>query len=243
VTVGGLKWILDGTPLERGAAVRRPYLDRPGWQGKLLFAEKEVTAMVSEALSSGQQLLAHCSGDGCAEAVFDAMEKVGGKVDWKQKRWRIEHGDGVVGDLIPRASRLGAVVVQNPTHFTFPELFSRRWGAGMMPLRSLLVSGVHVALGSDGPMNPYLNIMLATVHPYRPTEAVTREQAVEAYTRGSAYAEFAEGEKGTIAAGKLADLTVLSQDIFAARPDELTRTRSLMTVIGGRVVYHSKGLN
>jgi predicted amidohydrolase YtcJ len=242
VKVSGIKWILDGTPFERGAALRNQYLDRPDWKGKLLFDEREVASMVREALSSEQQFLVHCAGDRCAEVVLDAMEKTGRKINWKQKRWRIEHGDGVVGNLVPRASRLGMVVVQNPIHFIYPELFRKRWGAGMMPLRSLLVAGIHVALGSDGPMNPYLNIMLATVHPYSPKEAITREQAVEAYTRGSAYAEFAEAEKGTIATGKLADLTILSQDIFSARADELPRTQSLLTIVGGKVVYDAGAL-
>ena len=91
-------------------------------------------------------------------------------------------------------------------------------------------------------MNPYLNIMFAAIHPARPTEAITREQAVEAYTRGSAYAEFAENEKGTITKGKQADLTVLSQDIFTAPLDELPKTQSVLTLIGGKVVYDSRVL-
>jgi predicted amidohydrolase YtcJ len=82
-----------------------------------------------------------------------------------------------------------------------------------------------------------LNIMLATIHPARPDEAITRQQAVEAYTRGSAYAEFAEGDKGTIEPGKLADLAVLSQDIFQVPLPELPRTQSVLTLVGGNVVF------
>lgn len=81
-------------------------------------------------------------------------------------------------------------------------------------VRSLLAAGVRLALGSDGPRNPFLNIMFATTYPTNPDEALTREQAVTAYTRGSAYAEFAEREKGRLAPGMFADLAVLSQDIF-----------------------------
>jgi predicted amidohydrolase YtcJ len=98
-----------------------------------------------------------------------------------------------------------------------------------------LQAGIPLAIGSDGPMNPGLNIMLATTHPARPDEAITREQAVEAYTRGSAYAEFAEGDKGTIEPGKLADLAVLSQDIFQVPLPELARTQSVLTLVGGKV--------
>lgn len=243
VTAGGIKWVLDGTPFEHGAAMRRPYKDRAGWSGTLNFGEREVEAMVRESLRLDQQLLVHCAGDRCAEVVLDAMEKVGPAADWPRRRVRIEHGDGVREDLIGRARKLGVVVVQNPTHFAPPDLFRSRWGAGMQRLRSLVGGGVRLAIGSDGPMNPFLNIMLATVHPYDGAEAITAEQAVEAYTRGAAYAEFAEGEKGMIAIGQLADLTVLSQDIFKAGPNDLPRTRSLLTIVGGRVAYDSKELN
>src|SRR5205814_128952 len=115
---------------------------------------------------------------------------------WHALRPRIEHGDFLTRDLLPSARRLGVVVVQNPAHFTIPDLLRRRYGPGRtgaaQPLRSLLAAGVPIALGSDGPMNPYLNIMFAVTHPVNPGEALDREQAVLAYTRGAAYAEFAE---------------------------------------------------
>jgi predicted amidohydrolase YtcJ len=242
VTVGGIKWILDGTPNERGAALRRDYADLRGWRGRLNFPESEIAAMVQESLDFRQQLLLHCVGDRTVEVVLKALESYGTKVDWRQKRVRIEHGDGLIDDLIPRARRLGVVVVQNPTHFSEPELFYRRWGGGVFPLRTLLEAGIPLALGSDGPLNPYLNLMFASIHPYNPKEAITREQAVRAYTYGSAFAEFAEGEKGTIAKGRLADLVVLSQDIFSVDAPELPKTRSVLTVVGGRVVYDAKVL-
>jgi len=240
VKVGGIKWILDGTPVERGAALRRPYKDRPDWRGKLNFPESEIAAMVKESLEYKQQLLTHCAGDGASEALLDALEKVDAKLDWKVKRVRIEHGDGLIADLIPRAAKLGVVVVQNPTHFSDPELTQSRWGAEVSRIRSLLEAGVTLAFGSDGPMNPYLNIMLATTHPSNPKEAISREQAVRAYTHGSAFAEFAEGEKGTIAKGKLADLVVLSQDLFTAPVPELPKTNSLLTIVGGKIVFDAQ---
>jgi predicted amidohydrolase YtcJ len=240
VKVGGIKWILDGTPIERGAALRRPYKDRPDWRGKLNFPESEIAAMVQESLEYKQQLLAHCAGDRASEALLDALEKVGPKLDWKAKRVRIEHGDGLIADLIPRAAKLGVVVVQNPTHLSDPELTQSRWDAEVSRIRSLLEAGVTLAFGSDGPMNPYLNIMFATTHPSNPNEAISREQAVRAYTHGSAFAEFAEGEKGTIAKGKLADLVVLSQDLFTAPVSELPKTNSLLTIVGGKIVFDAR---
>ncbi len=243
VTVNGIKWILDGTPFERGAALRKDYNDKQGWRGKLNFPESEIEKMISESLRFNQPLLLHCVGDRACEIVFDAMEKIGnGKIDWKQKRVRLEHGDGIIDDLLVRAKKLGVIVVQNPTHFALGDLGQLRWGGGKSRIRSMIAAEIPFALGSDGPMNPFLNIMFASIHPDNPSEAITREQAVRAYTHGSAFAEFAENEKGTIAAGKLADLVVLSQDIFAAPASELPRVKSILTIVGGKIVYDEKVL-
>lgn len=104
-------------------------------------------------------------------------------------------------------------------------------------MRSLIEAGIPLALGSDGPINPFLGVMFATNNPVRPEEAITREQAIEAYTRGSAYAESQETEKGTLEPGKLADLAMLSQDIFTCAAGDLPNTESLMTMLGGEIVY------
>jgi predicted amidohydrolase YtcJ len=101
--------------------------------------------------------------------------------------------------------------------------------------RSLIADGIPIAIGSDGPINPWLNVMFAAIHPNNPGEAITREQAVIAYTRGSAYAEFAEKEKGKIAPGMLADLAVLSQDIFTIPLPELPKTVAEVTIVGGKI--------
>ncbi|SNC75973.1 hypothetical protein SAMN06265337_3148 [Hymenobacter gelipurpurascens] len=242
VRISGLKWVLDGTPYERGAALRSDYLDRPGWKGRLNFSEAEVAKMVREGLEWKQPMLFHCAGDRSAEAVLKALESYGTKVNWPAQRVRIEHGDGVLRDLQPRAKQLGVVVVQNPIHFLQPELFRQRWGSQRQPLRSLLAAGIPVAIGSDGPLNPFLNIMAAIIDPANPAEAITGQQAVQAYTAGSAYAEFAEQDKGALAVGKLADLAVLSQDIFKLPPPELPKTTSLLTLVGGQIVYDAQVL-
>ena len=100
------------------------------------------------------------------------------------------------------------------------------------PVVSLLAVGIPLALGSDGPLNPFLNIAFACRDPDRPGEALSREQAVIAYTLTSAYAEFAEKEKGSLEPGKLADLAVLSQDIFAVSLEQLPSTTSVFTKRG-----------
>jgi predicted amidohydrolase YtcJ len=157
---------------------------------------------------------------------------------------RIEHGDGLMEDLWPQARRLGVVVVQNPAHFTFPDVLVKRLGperaARYQPVKSLAAAGIPLAIGSDGPLNPFLNLLWATTDPNHPAEALSREQAVVAYTRGSAYAEFAENEKGTLRPGYLADLAVLSADIFTIDAAKLPETESALTMVGGKVVYEKK---
>ncbi len=238
-TVRGTKWVLDGTPLERNAAQRTAYRDRPGWYGRLNFPEREMRAMLRESLESDDPLLVHAVGDKTVESFLDALEAEAKDVDWKPRRVRIEHGEGLFPDLLPRARGFGVVVVQNPSHFGFADTYLERYGEGCphQPVRSLLEAGIPLALGSDGPLNPFLNLMFAVANPTRPSESLTREQAVEAYTRGSAFAEFEEDQKGTIASGKLADLAILSQDIFAAPVGDLPKTQSLLTMVGGRIVY------
>ncbi|HEX8657685.1 MAG TPA: amidohydrolase [Hymenobacter sp.] len=241
--VEGVKYILDGTPLEGGALMRRPYPGRPGWYGKLNFPVDTVRQMLRTALGSPQQLMLHIAGDSTASLVLRLMTKMANDTTWRRKRVRFEHGDGLAADLQPRAKALGVVVVQNPAHFINSAVDKQHGtppglGAGA-PFRSLLEGGIPFALGSDGPSNPYLNILFA-VTLANPKEALTREQAVRAYTAGSAYAEFQEQEKGTLMPGKLADLAVLSQDIFTVPLPALPGTVSELTMVDGKVVYEGK---
>lgn len=247
LTVSGIKWILDGTPVEHSSALRQPYADRHNTSGEMDFTEKEMEDILRESLRSNQQLMVHIVGDRTSEAFLNAMDATGGKRVWAARRVRIEHGEGITPDLVARARDLGVIIVQNPTHLALPDLMAKRYGVERMnqlqPLRSILDAGIPLAIGSDGPDNPYLNIMLATIDPDRPKEAITREQAVTAYTLTSAFAEFAEKEKGSIEPGKLADLAVLSQDIFTVPLPDLPKTLSLLTLVGGKVVYDAKVLN
>jgi predicted amidohydrolase YtcJ len=238
LTIGGVKWVLDGTPFERGAALREAYSDRGGWRGILNFPRQEIDSMIAEAIDADQQLLVHAVGDKTIDEVLAAMERSRIAAEtWPAKRLRIEHGDGLESDLLARARKLGVVVVQNPTHFADAEVFARRWGTNKQPLRSLIETGIPVALGSDGAMNPFLNIMFAVSHPANRGEALSRAQALQAYTLGSAFAEFAEQHKGSITADKLADIAVLSQDPLVAPLDALPSLHSVLTIVGGRIVH------
>jgi predicted amidohydrolase YtcJ len=245
VVVSGTKWMLDGTPFEgtltppaSWQVVAAGRNDRAWIELPLSFSQSDMQAMLLEALAHKDQLMVHVSGYPAVSAMLGAMQATGGKAVWADKRVRFEHGDAVFQDLVPQARELGIIVVQNPTHFATGFVAEQAF-----PLKSLLAAGIPVALGSDGPLNPYLNIMLAAQHPGHPSEAITREQAVIAYTRTAAYAEFAEQDKGTLESGKLADLAVLSQDIFAIPPADLPKTESILTLVGGRIVYDAGRLD
>lgn len=239
--VSGMKWVLDATPLERDAFMRTAYSDKQGWRGQLNFPLDTLRKMIAEGFASREQLLLHIVGDSTPNVVLAEMKKAAAERPWKEKRVRFEHADGLLADQWERAKQMGIVVVVNPSHFTFADVNHARVGeqraAHYQPLRSLIEAGIPVAIGSDGPNNPYLNIMFAAIHPTNPREAITREQAVIAYTRGSAYAEFGETQKGMLKAGLLADLAVLSQDIFQVPLQDLPRTSSLLTIVGGQIVY------
>jgi predicted amidohydrolase YtcJ len=238
--INGTKWLLDGTPLERLAEMKVDYKDKEGWKGKMNFMVADIDRMIAEANKRNDPLMVHAVGDATILAFLNTLDKTNAKGS-SLLRPRIEHGDGLLPDLFDIAKRNNVVVVQNPTHLSLVAFMHARWQGEMekhgQPLKSLLKAGIPVAIGSDGPLNPYLNIMLACMHPFQPTEALTVEEAVIAYTRTSAYAEFAESYKGTLSVGKVADLVVLSQDIFTIPLPQLPGTSSVLTMIDGKVVY------
>jgi predicted amidohydrolase YtcJ len=238
--LSGTKWILDGTPVEQGAAIRAPYPGGGTNTGKLDFPPDELKVIMKEAFDSKEQTLLHVAGDRTAAAVFDAMRAVAPPEEWRKKRVRFEHGDGLHPDLIALAKEFGVIVVINPTHIVAKS----RYPAGpYMPAKSLIQAGIPIAIGSDDDRNPGLNIQLATTMPGNSAEAISREEAVDAYTRGAAYAEFMENDKGTIAVGKLADLAILSQDIFRVPADALPGTTSVLTIVDGKIAYDTGTLN
>jgi predicted amidohydrolase YtcJ len=241
--VSGVKLILDGTPVERLACMRTAYKDKPGDYGRLNFDEAQLKEYMRYCLAHKQQIIIHAVGDSSIVTTIRCMRSLHPDAFWKDKRLRIEHGDFAIekpGD-ITTLKQLGIVIVQNPTHLALPPVMAARFADTtiqyLQPMQTLLRNKIPFAIGSDGPFNPFLNIMLATMHPDNPKEAITVEQAVIAYTYGSAFAEFKENEKGTLAKGKLADLAVLSQDIFTISKEQLPATKSVLTMIDGKIVH------
>jgi predicted amidohydrolase YtcJ len=174
ITVSGTKWILDGTPVERLALHRVAYEDRPGWYGRANFPVDTLRAMLREALETRTQPVLHAVGDSAIALVFSLMGELGPDSAWRRLRPRIEHGDGLGPDQFARARELGIVISQNPSHYTLGPMIRDRFGsrvATYQPQRSLLAAGILLALGSDGPINPFLNLMVAVAHPDNPYEA------------------------------------------------------------------------
>lgn len=246
VRVAGVKWILDGTPVDGHVLSRRPM---PGsGHGRMNFSAEEVRTLLAGALERGEQPALHVAGDSTLALVLGTMEQLADAPTWQRLRVRIEHGDGLGGDLIGRASRLGVVLVQNPLHLRGLAALAESSGedpAARPPqaLHSARKEGIRVALGSDAggsARNPWLNLMLAVTHPAQPEEALSREEALAAYTLGGAYAEGAEDRKGRLVPGAAADLAVLSQDVFEVALERLPKTRSVLTLVDGEVV-HAEG--
>ena len=243
VRVEGPKWVLDGTPLELNALRREPYPNRAGWRGRSNHSDEQLRQILSKALHSPRQLALHVVGDAEADRVVAAMLALAPASAWHAKRVRIEHGDGIRADTLARAASMGLIVVQNPTHFPPPSPAL----AGPRPLlASLARAGVVLALGSDGgpdEQNPFLNIMLASSYASAPEEALSREQALLAYTLGGAVAGRNEASTGRLMPGRVANLAVLSQDILTVAAPALPATRSLLTLIGGVVVHEAAELS
>jgi predicted amidohydrolase YtcJ len=225
VIVDGRKWVPEGTPIEQFALRRTPYPGRPDWYGRLAFPVDTIRAMLAAALlPKAPQLHIHIVGDSTAELVLDGMEALAPDSVWRERRVRFEHGIPISGAQIARVARLGVVIAQ-------PR--------GPLPYRSWRAAGIPVAYGSDMLRNPFVHMITVVTGAEMPAEAVSREEAVRMYTYGSAFAERKEKEKGTLAPGMLADLAVLSQDIFTVPIPALPATRSVLTVIGGEVVHDS----
>ncbi|WP_310461560.1 amidohydrolase family protein [Sphaerotilus sp.] len=241
IRIEGPKWMLDGTPLEQNSFQREAHPGRPGWFGRSNYTQDQITTLLRLALERPTQLALHVVGDAETDRLLRTMEQLAPASAWQAKRVRFEHGDGLRPETLAQAARLGVVVVQNPTHLPPPPMPGALVITNQtLLLKSLLVAGIPLALGSDGgptEQNPFLNLMLASLYPARPGEALSREQALTAYTAGAAYAEGQERRKGRIAVGLAADLAVLSQDVLTVPVRQLPATTSLLTLVDGEVIF------
>jgi len=256
--VGGVKVFADGALGSRTAAMLAPYQEEPLNLGIAVTPKEEMRELVRKASRAGLSVAIHAIGDRANRDVLDVLEEsrqAGGGADL---RHRIEHVQLLHPADIPRLARLGVIASMQPIHATSDmEMVRRHWGEERArrayAWRSLLEAGTVLAFGSDCPvesLDPLAGIHAAVTRRradgspgpegWHPEERISVGEAVRAYTWGAAYASGEEREKGVIALGKLADLVVLSQDIFAVPPMAILETEVEATVLNGKFVYCSK---
>jgi len=254
-----IKVVSDGALGSRGAALLGPYSDAPDTSGFLTVKAEELRPMLVEALRKGIQVETHAIGDRANRFILDEYEAAFKAVPPGQRkvaepRWRVEHAQIVNPADIPRFAKLGVIPSMQPSHaigdlFFAPKRLGIERLAGAYAWESFIKSGVVVPGGSDAPVErgePMIEFYAAVARKdqkgfsgegWHPEEAVTREQALKMFTIWPAYAAFEEKLRGTIEPDKLADLTILSADIMTIPPLEILKTRCVMTVINGEVVY------
>ena len=260
-TMRAIKVIFDGSLGSRSAALLEPYSDDPKTSGFLTQKPEELRPMFREALRKGIQVMTHAIGDRANRTILDLYEEAFKAVPpnerkVKEPRWRVEHAQILTAQDLPRFAKLNVIASMQPSHcisdmFFAPSRLGEDRLKGCYAWNSLLKSGAVVTAGSDAPVEkgePMIEFYAAVARKsidgfsapdWHPEEAVSRQQALEMLTKSPAYAAFEEKEKGSIEAGKLADLTILSADIMKIPEPEILRTRCLMTIIGGDIAFDS----
>jgi hypothetical protein len=245
--IGPVKILADGSLGGQTAALKEPYADKPETSGMMLYTEKELNRLVTKAHKAGLQLAIHAIGDRTMEAVLKAYEKALRKHPRKDHRHRIEHCSVLNPELIKKMKKLNLIASVQP-HFVASDFWvtdrvgkhRARW---VFPFKTLMKEGLTMVSGSDcpvEPINPILGIWAAAARKSFPEERLTTEEALKTYTVNAAYASFDEDKRGTIVAGKLADLTLLSEDVLKIPPEEIKNVKVEMTIVDGKVVYARK---
>lgn len=251
-TCNALKSEVDGALGAFGAWLLRPYNDKPGFEGQNTTPIKDVEGIADMALANDMQLCVHAIGDRANRITLNIMEKaVRSRPDSADLRWRIEHAQHLDTTDIPRFRDLGIIASMQGIHctsdapFVEKRLGEERSRTGAYPWRSLLDAGVIIANGTDAPVEDVspLESFYASVTRKRadtgfefyPEQRMTRAEAIYSYTLGNAYAAFEEDLKGSLEAGKLADMVVLSKDLINCTDAEILETEVLQVYVGGKL--------
>ncbi|HEX6730003.1 MAG TPA: amidohydrolase family protein, partial [Pyrinomonadaceae bacterium] len=259
LTVRTIKVVSDGALGSRGAALLAPYSDAPDTSGFFTVKAEDLRPMLVEALRKGVQVETHAIGDRANRFILEEYATALKTVPVSERkvaepRWRVEHAQIVDPADLPRFAKLGIIPSMQPSHaigdlFFAPSRLGIARLAGAYAWETLLKSGVVIAGGSDAPVErgePMIEFYAAVARRdqkgfagegWHLEEAVTREQALKMFTLWPAYAAFEEKLRGTIEVGKLADLTILSADIMKIPEAEILKTRCVMTVINGEIVF------
>lgn len=244
--VGGFKIFADGTFGSCTAHMRAPFSDRPGERGFMTLHEDEIYTRMCAAHDAGLQICVHAIGDAAVERCVVLYERLLQDQPRADHRHRLEHASLIPPDLLPRMARLGLCVSTQPLFIHSEKTWlPRRLGPERTPhtypLRSLLDAGIVVGGASDAPVES-TSVLHAieccvTREGFEPRQALTPSEALRLFTRDAAYIQFEENEKGTLAAGKRADIVVLSDNPLTVQPDRIAAIRVERTVCGGRVTY------
>jgi predicted amidohydrolase YtcJ len=251
-----LKGFMDGSLGSRTAALLAPYSDDPGNSGLPQYQQGELNRMAIERTAAGFQLGFHAIGDRAVQMALDAFAEAERSArennQWRDFRFRIEHDQVIAPGQIEQFRKLGVIASVQPCHLLtdmnwVEERIGPERAKNSYPWKAFLDKGVRIAFGTDYPVEPITPFRGVYAAVTRKNEAGTKEfypeqtvsitEALAAYTTGSAYAQFAEKDKGTLAPGMLADFVVLDRDLTKVAAPEILKTQVLRTVVGGRTVY------
>jgi predicted amidohydrolase YtcJ len=255
--IGGVKAFADGSLGSGTAYFFEPFSDQPGNRGLLSDEMHPISLMrnrMMRADAAGLQLCTHAIGDAGISAILDIYAEIEREHGSRDRRWRIEHAQHMAAKDFDRFDQLHVIASVQPYH----AIDDGRWAEGRIghdrasrtyAFRTFLDHGVRLALGTDwdvAPLNPMLTLYAATTRAtldgknpkgWFPEQKLTIQEAIEAYTMGSAYAEFQENEKGSITQGKLADMVLLSDDVLSIDPVKIRDVKVLKTWVGGKLTY------
>jgi predicted amidohydrolase YtcJ len=258
---GVIKGFIDGSLGSLTALLAEPYKNNPSTSGLLLMSQEELDDIVALYDAANFQIAIHAIGDKGANVVLNAFEEAVKRNGQRDSRHRIEHATAILPEDIPRFDTLGVIPSAQPVFGpsygqTIQSFFEDRFGKERAKFtniwKTLAQARARLAFGTDWPvesLNPMQGIYSAVSRKsisdkggdaWLPDESLSVKEAVEFYTLGSAYASFEEGIKGSLQKGKLADIVVLSKDIFTIPEEEILNTDVVTTILGGKIIYSSE---
>jgi predicted amidohydrolase YtcJ len=250
--VGGLKGFMDGSLGSHTAAFDEPFADAPKDRGLLVNPPEKMYEWISGADKAGLQVMVHAIGDRAIGMLLDIYERVEKEDGARDRRFRVEHTQHLRERDIPRFAQLDVIASMQPYHAIddgrWAEQFIGKRIATTYAFRSLLDAKARLAFGSDwfvAPATPLEGIYAAVTRRtlddknpggWVPAQKISVEEALQAYTVGGAYASFDESRKGTLTAGKLADLVLIDRNLFEIPEEQIREAKVLATVVGGKLV-------